>query len=537
MPSERCDVLVIGSGPSGAIVTHTLASRGFDVVCLEQGDWVNPSDFPANQPEWELLCEHAWAHDPNQRKLPADYPLDVSASDLTPVMFSAVGGASLFYGAHWLRLLPSDFRLRSLDGICDDWPISYDDLKPYHDEVDKFIGASGLEGDPAYPEGLTYPRPPHPPGPTGLRGAAAANELGWHWWPGANAIAVNKTKTLEPCARRGTCEWGCPEGAKSSFDLIYMPQALQAGAKLIHGARVREVTTEPGGLADGAIWLDRDGVEHHQRARVVVLCANGIGTPRLLLLSGGEAHPDGLANSSGLVGRNLMLHPNCLVTGYYDDAMESWLGPAGQLIHSMEFYETRPEHDFPRGCKLHLVPIPGPLTTINVHRELPFDAVWGDSFHGVAARHAGSMLWAANTEDLPEESNRIVLDPDLTDDLGVSAPKVEYQISEDNWKILRFAVERMEELHRVAGAAETFAVELDEDQPGHLLGTARMGDDPASSVVDSFGRSHDVPNLFIADGSVFVTGGSVNPTCTIAAIALRVGTHIAETADRQPIPS
>lgn len=535
MAGDRVDVLVIGSGPSGAIVTHTLASRGFDVVCLEQGDWVNPSDFPGNEPEWELLCQHAWAHDPNQRTLPADYPLEVSAADLSPVMFNAVGGTSLFYGAEWPRLLPSDFRLRSLDGVADDWPISYEDLKPYHDEVDEFLGVSGLEGDPAYPEGLTYPRPPHPPGPVGLKAASAANALGWHWWPGANAIAVNKTKTLEPCARRGTCEWGCPEGAKASFDLIYMPQAQQAGAKLIHGARVREIVTDENGLADGAIWIDRDGREHLQRARVVVLCANGIGTPRLLLLSGGDRHPDGLANSSGLVGRNLMLHPNCTVTGYYDEELESWLGPAGELIHSMEFYETRPEHDFVRGAKMHVLGTPGPLNAVEVHRDLPFDRVWGDAFHDVVSRHGRGILWAANTEDLPEESNRIVLDPELTDDLGVPAPKVEYRISENNWKILRFTVARMEELHQAAGATETFPVEVWTDQPGHLLGTARMGDDPGSSVVDSFGRAHDVPNLFVADGSIFVTGGSANPTATICALALRIGKHIAETADQQPV--
>ena len=127
------DVLVIGAGPSGAVVTHTAAAAGLSVICLEQGDWVNPSDFPANHPEWELLIQHDWAHDPNVRKLPSDYPVDVSESDMWPVMFNAVGGSSIYYGAEWPRLVPSDFRVKTLDGVADDWPISYSDLKPYHD--------------------------------------------------------------------------------------------------------------------------------------------------------------------------------------------------------------------------------------------------------------------------------------------------------------------------------------------------------------------------------------------------------------------
>ncbi len=534
--SEPVDVVVIGSGPSGSVVTHTLATAGFDVVCLEQGDWVNPSEFPANFPEWELLCQHLWAHDPNVRKLPADYPVEVSDSDMWPVMYSAVGGSSLFYGAEFPRLLPSDFRVRTLDGVADDWPISYEDLKPYHDEVDKFLGVSGLDGDPAYPEGLTYPMPPHPIGKVGRRAAAAANELGWHWWPGTNAIVTYKNKTLEPCARWGVCEWGCPEGAKASFDLIYMPQAMKAGAKLVTGARVRQIVTNDEGLATGAIWIDREGNEHLQKARAVVVCTNGIGTPRLLLLSATAQHPDGLANSSGLVGKNLMLHPNCSVSGFYDEDLASWRGPAGQLLHSMEFYDTRPEHDFVRGAKMHVLPLPGPLNAVEMHRVLPFDEVWGEAFHDVIRRHAGGILWAANTEDLPDERNRVVLDDTITDSDGIPAPKVEYRISDNTRKILKFTVERMRDLHEAAGAVETFEVELWVDQPGHLLGTARMGDDPATSVTDSFGRCHDVPNLYIADGSLMVTSGSANPTATITALALRVARNIVQTARLQAVP-
>jgi len=522
------DVLVIGAGPSGAVVTHTAAVAGLSVVCLEQGDWVNPSDFPANHPEWELLIQHDWAHDPNVRALPSDYPVDGADSDMWPVMFNAVGGSSLFYGAEWPRLLPSDFRVKTLDGVADDWPISYDDLKPYHDEVDEFIGVSGVGGDTAYPEGLDYPLPPHPLGKPGMKAAEAANKLGWHWWPGTNAIPSQKNKTLEQCGRWGVCEWGCPQGAKASFDLIYMPQAQKAGAQVITGARVRKVVTDDEGNATGAEWVDRDGTVRFQPARSVVLCANGIGTPRLLLLSANDQHPEGLANSSGLVGRNLMLHPNCTAIGYYDENLESWRGPAGQLIHSMQFYETDKSRGFVRGAKLHALPTPGPLNTIEAHRVLDFDDLWGPAIHDVARASSNGILWAANSEDLPDPDNRVTLSPDQVDSDGLPAPKIHYTVSENTRKILKFTVERMVELHEAAGAIRILTQELWVDQPGHLLGTARMGDDPTTSVVDSYGKAHDVDNLYLADGSIFVTSGSANPTCTISALALRVGKKVVE---------
>jgi choline dehydrogenase-like flavoprotein len=526
--SETVDVLVIGAGPSGAVVTHTAAAAGLSVICLEQGDWVNPSDFPANHPEWELLIQHDWAHDPNVRKLPSDYPVDVSDSDMWPVMFNAVGGSSIYYGAEWLRLVPSDFRVRTLDGVADDWPISYNDLKPYHDEVDAFIGVSGVDGDTAYPDGLEYPLPPNPLGKVGVKAAEAANKLGWHWWPGPNSIPSQKFKTLEQCGRWGTCEWGCPQGAKASFDLIYMPQALQHGAKVFTGARVRKIVTNDTGLATGAEYIDRDGNIRFQPARSVVLCANGVGTPRLLLLSTSDRHPDGLANSSGLVGRNLMLHPNCTAMGFYDDELESWRGPAGQLIHSLQFYETDKSRGFVRGAKMHVLPTPGPLNAIEAHRQRDFDEVWGPAVHDVARSAQNGILWAANTEDLPEERNRVTLSPDLVDSDGLPAPKVEYRISDNTRTLLKWTVERMVELHNAAGANKIMTQELWIDQPGHLLGTARMGDDPKTSVVDSYGKSHDVDNLYIADGSIFVTSGSANPTCTISALALRVGKKVVE---------
>ncbi len=528
------DVVVVGAGPSGAIVTHRLAAAGYNVVCLEQGDWVNPDDYPANSPEWELLIQQKWAHDPSLRKLPADYPTNADESDLSPVMFNGVGGSTIMFGGQWLRLLPSDFRVRTLDGVADDWPIDYRELAPFHDVVDQHIGVSGLGGDPAYPDGLDYPLPPLPLAAVGRKLAAGANSLGWHWWPGSNAIPSARFKDLARCARRGVCEFGCPEGSKASADVAFWPHALQSGATLITGARVSQVLTDGNNRAAGVLWLDRDGKEHKQKARAVVMCANGIGTSRVLLMSANARNPEGLANSSGMLGQNLMLHPNASVHGFYaDDLAASRSGPAGQLLYSLEFAETRAEHSFNRGYKLSGQTSVGVLGNVETQAQLGYDVAWGANFLNAAMAHKGAVSWAATTEDLPERHNRVVLDTNLTDSSGLPAPKVLYRVSDDTRARLKHSVASMTELHLASGAQSTVPVELWLDQPGHLLGTARMGNDPGTSVVDRNCESHDVPNLFIADGSVFVTGGSVNPTATICALAWRLGEHLVATAHQR----
>ncbi|CAB4943086.1 MAG: FAD-binding protein [Actinobacteria bacterium] len=526
----RADVLIVGAGPSGAVVAHTLASRGLSVVCLEQGDWINPDDLPGSKPEFELLTRTQWHWEPNVRRRREDYPLEVSGSNAPVSMFGAVGGSSVVYGAHWQRLMPSDFRVRSLDGVADDWPISYDDLAPYYDRVDAFIGVAGLGGDPAYPP-QDFPLPPHPMGAAGLHMGAAMNKLGWHFWPGTHAIPSTAFKNMGQCLRWGVCERGCPAGAKASFDLAYWPHATAAGARLVTGARVSRILVGADGLVDGALWIDTEGTEHRARANAVVVAANGIGTPRLLLMSD-DKHTEGLANSSGLVGKNLMIHPNRGVIGVYEEELDAWNGPAGQLLYSLEFYETDESRGFVRGSKWNLMPFPGVLSVLDLYRGRPFDERWGAMAHKLSRSAGKVMIWYANIDDLPEEANTVTLDPDLRDSSGLAAPRIDYTLSANSLRNLDFVTEKMIEAHSAAGAIETF---LDPLVPsGHLLGTARMGADPATSVVDSFGRAHDVPNLFVVDGSVMVTGGGMNPTATITAFALRAAESLADAASDLP---
>lgn len=523
------EVLIIGAGASGAIAAKHLAEAGFKVVCLEQGSHVDDKEFYGDKPEWELMSQQRWHPNPNVRGLPSDYPVEVSQSDVNPLMYNAVGGSTVIYGAHWHRFVPSDFRVKTLDGVADDWPISYEDLLPYYDFLDDEMGISGLAGDPAYPTPASPPLPPVPIGAVGLKAAAGMHKLGWHWWPGAQAISSRAYRGRSQCTRRGTCMQGCVEKAKGSMDLTHWPEALRHGAVLITGARVREITLNSQGYANGAVYIDRNGDEHAQRAELVLVCCNGVGTPRLLLASGSKHFPDGLANSSGLVGRNLMMHPFAAVTGYFDEPLESWLGPSGQSIYSLQFYETDASRGFVRGAKWNAQGTGGPLGMRAAMGGKPLEEVWGAELHRSTRKRLGrSIEWGIIAEDLPEPDNRVVLDPALSDSDGIPAPKIHYRNSENTRRLIAFHIARAKEAMAASGAYEMTVTELMTDCGWHLMGTCRMGDDPTNSVVDPWCRSHDVPNLYILDGSVFVTSSGFNPTATISAIALRAIHRIIE---------
>lgn len=525
---DDADVLIVGAGASGAVAALELVKRGFRVVCLEQGHWAVPDDFTAGTREWELARLGRWNSSPNVRQTADDYPVDSSESPIEPLMFNGVGGSTVLYAGHWVRALPSDFRVRTLDGVADDWPFTYEDLRPYYNELTHYMGISGLSGDPAYPDEHTFPLPPLPIGKYGLIAARGMDKLGWHWWPGPNAIASRTFKNRPPCMRYGACESGCPTGAKASTDFTHWRDAIAGGAVLHTGARVSRLTVSKTGLVTGAEYVDRDGIMRHQGAGVTVLAANGIGTPRLLLNSASPRFPDGLANSSGLVGKRLMMHMLTSVYGTYDDDMGSHLGPTGQSLQSLAFYETDADRGFVRGAKWNLMSAPGLLRHTMWEPGQDWRETMGPSFHRRLRRAGRCTEWGATIEDLPEEHNEVVLDPERTDSDGIPAAKIRYTIGENSRRMIDFHAERMSEAHMAAGAVELDVIPVVRESGWHLMGTARMGNDPATSVVDGFCRSHDVPNLYIVDGSVFVTSTGVNPTATIMAVALRAIRHLAE---------
>ena len=338
--NEKVDVLIIGSGASGAAVAWSLADTRMRILCLEQGDWMKSTDFPSNGRDWEARRYTDFDISPNRRGRDTDYPVNDDNSMMKVANFNGVGGGTVIYTAHWPRMHPSDFKVKSLDGVADDWPIDYWALERFYDENDRMMGVSGLAGDPGVPP-RHPPMPPIPLGKTGTHYAQAMNRLGWHWWPSDTTIATTDYDGRAPCINLGHCTPGCAQGAKASTDITYWPLAIRAGVELRTRCRVREITTDEHGMAAGAIYYDADGREHFQPAEVVILACNGVGTPRLLLNSASARFPDGLANSSGLVGKNLMLHPWPMVSGYVEEALDGGRAPITSMW-SKQFYETDP---------------------------------------------------------------------------------------------------------------------------------------------------------------------------------------------------
>jgi len=298
------------------------------------------------------------------------------------------------------------------------------------------MGIAGITGDPAYPPKSARQVPPLPLGKLGHTIVKGFETLGWHWWPSDTAILTRPYDGRNACNNCGPCDIGCSQGAKASVDITYWPKALAQGAGLTTQARVREITVRPDGLADGVLYYDAAGHIQEQKAHLVVLACNGIGTPRLLLNSRSGLFPDGLANSSGLVGRNLMFHPYAMVTGIFPERLEGYKGPNGCSIFSQEFYETDLSRGFVRGYSFQVVRGFGPVGTAlggAVRQRVPWGAVHRRGFD---ERFDRMITLAVTGEDLPEPHNRVVLDPQLSDSDGIPAPQVMYTLSENSRKLL-----------------------------------------------------------------------------------------------------
>ncbi len=527
---DHADVLIIGAGASGAIHALVLAAAGLRVVCLDQGGWTEPTQHPHYNKDFVYQRQNCWSPEPTLRRGADDYPVEGSQSHA--LMWNGVGGSTNVYAALWPRFRPSDFRKGVEHGLALDWPITYEELAEFYDEADRLIGVSGLTGDHGLP-----PRAPYPLGPLPMRASGRAiargfERLGWHWWPMPSGIISENYDGRPACNGCGNCASGCPRGSMAKMSITLWPRAIAAGAELRPGARVERIETGPDGRATGAIYIDRaTGQRVQQTADVLILAANGVGSPRLLLLSDSARYPRGLGNASDVVGRYLMHHTLVAAEIWVDEPIAGHIGNSGAIISS-EFAETDVSRGFVNGFNFNVARTgPAGASAIGAFGNRP--APWGVEHHRWFVRHFGHSFGAfAIGDDLPQAANRITLSQTETDSDGLPAAKLRYIPHENDTRMMCYAIDRLRDLARAVDAFDVVVTDYCENgvyrtPAWHLLGTCRMGSDPASSVVNKWHQSWEVPNLYVCDGSSFVTGAVVNPTSTVTALALRSARHLA----------
>lgn len=527
-------MVVVGSGAGGSAAAWRLSKLGLKVACFERGDWQDPASYPSTSMDWELKKRRQYSYNPAVRKGRSDYAIDTAESDIDIANFNGVGGATVLFSGHFPRFHPSDFCIQTLDGVGADWPIQYAELEPYFEANNAMMRVSGLAGDPAYPEMKGF-LPPIPIGEYGEAIAKGFNRLGWHWWPSYAAISTG-VKSESPCLNLGPCNTGCPQGAKSSTDVTYLPDAITHGLEVFTRSVVVKVEVgspteelEKQKASAKGIWVvDESGEKRFVAAKTVVLACNAIGTARLLLASKTENYLDGLANSSGLVGKNLMLHPLGYAEGLFEKATDVDKGPQGCCIYSHEYYETDEQRGFKRGYTLHVLRGGGLVETTLAGLDRR-EVSWGDSLvKDVLALHRRRGSIAVICEDLPDVRNQVVLDNDRLDKDGLPVTVVKYRLGENSKAMMAHGLTQAKRVLKASGLKKVMAFGPVREAGWHILGTAKMGADPATSVVDKGGETHDVNGLFIADGSVFASSGGVNPAATIQAVALFIADQLFE---------
>jgi len=525
---EDPDVIVVGAGMAGAAISFILARAGAKVVCLEQGPTIHATDHPTFSDDWEFSVTRDWAFTPNTRDMPYDFPVTTNGT-FVPYLYNAVGGSTNHYSGFWHRLKPVDFRKGTEHGLegTIDWPISYEDLSPYYDQNDADVGISGVAGDLAYP-----PRPHAPRMPFVAHGeyhniiASSLERLGLHWWPADNAILTQDRGDRLACNSCGQCNFGCPRGSLGTATQAYLKPARAYGLDLRPGSRVTQITVDRSGAADGVEYLNlENGTTTRLQANLVVVACNGLGSPRMLLLSKSPQHPEGLGNSHDQVGRYFMTHGYRLADMWFDRPTGHWKGPFGAGPYCQEWYDTDLGRGAVNGITITFGGAWGPAISALGATTRTHPAAWGSGHRAdFEKRFDRHVFCAIQADDLPVATNRVSLDPDVTDSSGLSAAAVHYDLHPNTRRLLEFGSSRLEEIGREAGALSIDLQPMDEAfaQPGwHLMGTCRMSSDPSTGVVDAWNRIWDTPGLIVCDGSSMVTGGAGNPTSTIGALALR----------------
>ena len=535
------DVIIVGSGAGGGMAAHVLTQKGLKVALIEKGRNAYPTLGA------DILRQSLFGNDELRRRRyfgfhdPFIEPrtlIQATGGDATTVEFQGlgvtVGGGTVFYDGDCPRVQQIDLRALTNYGAVDganlvDWPIAYSDLADHYDVVERLIGVQGAAGaDPfAEPRG-PYPMPPGRPPKAAAVLSKGAKTLGYHPHPmpmANNSIAYGGRPACVDC---GFCSSGCPIDAKGSTAVTVIRAAqLTGNLTLLSETCVTQLlTTADGGHATGVTVIGPDGATQTLTAPQIILAANAIETPRLLLASANAAHPDGLGNSSGLLGRNLMFHTVFAAIGVFDDEIRSYRSRV--VTHAMaDFTVSDGSPGYLRGGYVELGGQTGPIDMgISVPRQVHKDIM----VPGRYRRKISSVSMMG--EDMPQLTNRVELDPKVRDVYGRPVARVTYVRHKRDQALIDYYMPKLHAIAVAAGAVEVLEIDfVAQDgvpESKHLMGTTRMGVDPQLSVTDPFGRLHDVDNVWIADGGVYPTSTGFNPTLTQQALAHRMATFLAD---------
>ena len=520
--SHPVDLAIVGAGAGGGTLAQRLGRRGWKVVVLEKG--------PFWDPDRDWVSDEAGSHKlywTEERIIGGKDPVELGKNNSG----HGVGGSMVHYAGYCPRFHPSDFEVRSRDGVGEDWPISYHDLKRHYERLELELPVAGQDwpwGDPH-----RYPHSPHPIAGGAELAWAGARTLGIEIRVGPVGIANGSFGNRPHCIYRGFCLQGCKVGAKASPLVTHIPDAIEHGVEVRADCMAASIEIdETSGRVTGVRYF-RDGAERFQRADAVAVCGYSIETPRLLLNSTSRRFPKGLANSGDQVGRCVMVQGAPQVAGRFPDELRMYKAPPPE-ISSEQFYETDPTRGFARGFSIQTV---GPLP-IDWARHVLAEGRWGPALREYMRDYNHWYTLGALSELLPLPENRITISSEVSDPNGIPVARMDYSQCENDRKNVATAKRTLHEIFEAAGAQDVLTI----DRYAHLVGGCRMGSDPERSVLNSDHRPWEVPNLFIADGSVMPTQGSANPALTIMALSSRLAERLdlkkisAPTASSPPRP-
>jgi choline dehydrogenase-like flavoprotein len=498
---DEVDLLVVGAGAGGVTLAQRLARQGWRVVILEKGPFWDPDrDWVSD----EKGSSHLYWTD--KRIVGGDDPIEMGKNNSG----LGVGGSMTHFAGYVPRFHPSDFETHTRDGVGADWPISYRELKPAFERIERELPVAGQNwpwGDPH-----TYPHAPHPISGAAAKAWEGARKSGVEMRVGPVSITNGVFGNRPHCIYRGFCLQGCKANAKASPLITHLPDAIEHGVEVRADSMAIRIETNARGDTITGVTYIHAGREEFQRAAAVAVCGYAIESPRLLLNSTSGRWPHGLGNGDDQVGRYLMVQGATQIAARFPDLLRQYKAPPPE-VSSEQFYETDESRGFARGFSIQTV---GPLP-IDWAGHVLADGHWGPALREYMRDYNHWAVLGSLCELLPYPDNRVTLSHE-TDSAGMPIARFDYTQSDNDKANIAYAAQVIEAIWEAAGAQDTLKIA----RYAHLVGGCRMGMKPQHSVVDATNRVWGLNNLFVCDGSVFPTQGAANPALTIMAVADRL---------------